>query len=231
MLNPDGRSGGRVTERLTPSEILDISPVIPVVVHGKETEVVKAAEALLRGGVGVVEVTLRFEGALAGIASIAKELPEMVVGAGTVTSVDQALIAMDAGAQFLVSPGSPRSLIDAAVDGKLPLIAGASTATEVMALLEAGLTAMKFFPAVPSGGKQFLEYIAAPLPQARFCPTGGITPQNAAAYLSVENVGCVGGSWMTSAQLLADGDWARVEKLAQASLALRDGPHRGWGVR
>jgi 2-dehydro-3-deoxyphosphogluconate aldolase/(4S)-4-hydroxy-2-oxoglutarate aldolase len=221
MLNPDGHANGRVRERLSPSEILDISPVIPVVVHGKHDEVVRAAEALLRGGVGVVEVTLRFEGALAAITTIATELPEIVVGAGTINSVEQALSAMDAGAQFLVSPGAPRTLLDAAVDGNLPLIAGASTATEVMTLLEAGLTAMKFFPAVPSGGRQFLEFISAPLPDARFCPTGGISAQNAGAYLALDNVGCVGGSWMTSPQLLAEGDWAQVEHLARRSTGLR----------
>ncbi len=147
-------------------------------------------------------------------------MPEILVGAGTIVTPGHAKQALDAGAQFLVSPGSTPSLLAAMADTGLPFLPGTATVSEVLAVLEAGFTEMKFFPAEASGGAAYLTSIASPVPQARFCPTGGITPTSAPAYLSLPNVGCVGGSWLTPADALATGDWARVESLAREAAAL-----------
>lgn len=201
--------------------LLDAVPVMPVVVVDRLEDAVPVARALVDGGLPAIELTLRTSVALEAIRAIATEVPEILVGAGTVVTPSQAREALDAGARFLVSPGATPSLLAAMVDTGLPFLPGTATVSEVLAVLETGLTEMKFFPAEASGGAAFLQAISSPVPAARFCPTGGITAANAGDYLALPNVGCVGGSWLTPADVLRDGDWARVEALARAAAALR----------
>ncbi|GAA2146176.1 bifunctional 4-hydroxy-2-oxoglutarate aldolase/2-dehydro-3-deoxy-phosphogluconate aldolase [Nocardioides koreensis] len=207
---------------LSPSErsLLDRVPVVPVVVVDDLAQAVPVARALVAGGLPVIELTLRTSVALDAIRAIADEVPEILVGAGTVLTPGQAKEAVDAGAQFLVSPGATPSLLAGMADTGLPFLPGTATVSEVLAVLETGLTEMKFFPAEASGGVPFLSSIASPVPAARFCPTGGITAASAASYLALPNVGCVGGSWLTPKDALAAGDWARVERLAAQAAAL-----------
>lgn len=202
---------------VTADDVLDLVPVMPVVVLDDLAAAVPVARALAAGGLPAIELTLRTPIALDAIATIAAEVPEVAVGAGTVTSAAQAHAARAAGASFLVSPGCTPRLLDAMGETGLPFLAGTSTVSEVLALLERGVTAMKFFPAEASGGAPYLKALAPPLPTARFCPTGGITPASAASYLALPNVGCVGGSWLTPADALRARDWARVEQLAGAA--------------
>jgi 2-dehydro-3-deoxyphosphogluconate aldolase/(4S)-4-hydroxy-2-oxoglutarate aldolase len=206
----------------TPSEssLLSRVPVVPVVVVDDLAHAVPVARALVAGGLPVIELTLRTPVALDAIRAIASEVPEILVGAGTIVTPGQAKEALDAGAQFLVSPGSTPSLLGAMADTGLPFLPGTATVSEVLAVLEAGHTELKFFPAEASGGAAFLKSVAAPVPAARFCPTGGITAATAASYLALPNVGCVGGSWLTPADALASGDWGRVTELARAAAAL-----------
>lgn len=201
-------------------DVLAVSPVIPVVVLQDAQQAVPLAEALLSGGVGIIEVTLRTRAGLEAITRIAGALPEMLVGAGTVITRDQASAAEQAGAQFVVTPGSPAGLVDAVLNAGLPLLAGATTLTEMMVLVERGHRAVKFFPAGQAGGVDYLRAVHGPLPQAEFCPTGGITPATAEDYLALPNVSCVGGSWLTPADVCAAGDWATVEKLAHEASTL-----------
>jgi 2-dehydro-3-deoxyphosphogluconate aldolase/(4S)-4-hydroxy-2-oxoglutarate aldolase len=202
--------------------VLDLSPVIPVVVLDEVAHAVPVARALAAGGVPVVELTLRTPVALDAIRAIAEEVPEVVVGAGTVVEPGQADAAAKAGAQFLVSPGTTPALLSAMAGSGLPFLPGTGTVSEVLAVLDAGFTEMKLFPAVAAGGTDFLSAIAGPLPAARFCPTGGISAATAPAYLALPNVGCVGGSWLTPRDALAAGDWDRVRRLASES-AVRPG--------
>lgn len=204
----------------TPADVLAVSPVIPVVVVEEVEQAVPLAQALLRGGIRVIELTLRSEAGLGAIEAVAREVEGMVVGAGTVVAPAQVQQVKDAGAQFVVTPGSPPRLLEAAVGSGLPLLAGAGTLTEMLTIAEAGLTEMKFFPAEASGGRAYLSSVAGPCPQLRFCPTGGVTPGNARDYLALPNVGCVGGSWLTPRDAVARGDWGRVEELAAAASAL-----------
>jgi 2-dehydro-3-deoxyphosphogluconate aldolase/(4S)-4-hydroxy-2-oxoglutarate aldolase len=206
----------------TPSEssLLSRVPVVPVVVVDDPAHAVPVARALVAGGLPVIELTLRTPVALDAIRAIASEVPEILVGAGTIVTPGQAKEALDAGAQFLVSPGSTPSLLGAMADTGLPFLPGTATVSEVLAVLEAGYTELKFFPAEASGGAAFLKSVAAPVPAARFCPTGGITAATAPSYLALPNVGCVGGSWLTPADALASGDWGRVTELARAASAL-----------
>ncbi len=201
---------------MSPSEgsLLDRVPVVPVVVVDELAQAVPVARALVAGGLPVIELTLRTPVALDAIRAIADEVPDILVGAGTVLTPGQAKEARDAGAQFLVSPGATPALLAGMADTGLPFLPGTATVSEVLAVLEAGFTSMKFFPAEASGGAAFLSSIASPVPAARFCPTGGITAATAATYLALPNVGCVGGSWLTPRDALATGDWARVERLA-----------------
>ncbi len=196
------------------SSLLSRVPVVPVVVIDDLAHAVPVARALVAGGLPVIELTLRTPVALDAIRAIADEVPEILVGAGTIVAPGQAKEALDAGAQFLVSPGTTPALLDAMAGTGLPFLPGTATVSEVLAVLEAGFTEMKFFPAEASGGAAFLKSIASPVPAARFCPTGGITAATAPSYLALPNVGCVGGSWLTPADALAAGDWARVERLA-----------------
>jgi 2-dehydro-3-deoxyphosphogluconate aldolase/(4S)-4-hydroxy-2-oxoglutarate aldolase len=200
--------------------LLDRVPVVPVVVVDDLAQAVPVARALVAGGLPVIELTLRTPVALDAIRAIASEVPEILVGAGTVLSPGQAKKAADAGAQFLVSPGATPALLGGMADTGLPFLPGTATVSEVLAVLESGFTSMKFFPAEASGGAAFLSSIASPVPAARFCPTGGITAATASSYLALPNVGCVGGSWLTPKDALAAGDWARVERLAREAAAL-----------
>ena len=201
--------------------LTDLVPVIPVVVLDDVTAAGPLARALAAGGVPVVELTLRTPAALEAVRRIADEVPEVLVGAGTIVAPGQAKQAADAGAQFLVSPGCTPRLLDEMADTGLPHLPGVATVSEVLALLERGLTEMKFFPAEPSGGVGFLKALASPVPQARFCPTGGITPASAPGYLAAPNVGCVGGSWLTPSTALAARDWDTVRDLAAATRSLQ----------
>lgn len=201
-------------------DLLIISPVIPVVVIEAVEHAVPLARALVAGGIGIIEITLRTAAGLPAIERIATSVPEIRVGAGTVTEVNQLSSVVDAGAQFVVTPGSPAALIDAILLRELPLLAGASTLTEMMTLTARGHRALKFFPAEQSGGVGYLKAVGGPLPAAMFCPTGGITIRTAPDYLALANVGCVGGSWLTPAALVADGDWAAVTALASGAAEL-----------
>lgn len=205
----------------TPESVLDVVPVLPVVVVDDVATAVPLARALVDGGLPAIELTLRTPVALEAMRAIAAEVPEILLGAGTVTTPEQAAAAVAAGARFLVSPGSTPRLLDAMADTGLPFLAGTSTISEVLAVLEAGVTEMKFFPAEAAGGAAYLKAVAGPLPHARFCPTGGITAASAPAYLALPNVGCVGGSWITPADAVAAGDWERISKLAAEAASLR----------
>ena len=193
----------------TGQDLLELSPVMPVVVIDDADDAVPTARALLAGGIGVIELTLRTPAALPAIERVAAEVPDIVIGAGTVTSPDQAKQAADAGAKFLVTPGCTDAVVDACFETGLPFLPGASTVSEAMRLAERGLTALKFFPAEASGGVAYLKSIAGPLPSLKFCPTGGITVASAPSYLALPNVGCIGGSWLTASL-----DPATIEKLA-----------------
>jgi 2-dehydro-3-deoxyphosphogluconate aldolase / (4S)-4-hydroxy-2-oxoglutarate aldolase len=201
-------------------ELLELSPVMPVVVVEDAADAVPAARALLAGGIRVIELTLRTPAALDAIERVASEVPGIVTGAGTVTTPEQAKQASDAGARFLVTPGCTDRLLEAASGTGLPFLPGAATVSEAMRLAEQGLTALKFFPAEPSGGVAYLKAIAGPLPQLRFCPTGGITPDSAPRYLALSTVGCVGGSWLTPKDAVAAKDSDRITALAKEASAL-----------
>lgn len=203
-----------------PSSLLDAVPVMPVVVIERLADAVPVARALVAGGLPAIELTLRTPVALDAIRAIAAEVPEILLGAGTVVTPEQAEQARAAGARFLVSPGATPRLLEAMTATGLPFLPGTATVSEVLTVLEAGVTEMKFFPAEASGGAAFLSSISSPVPAARFCPTGGITAASAASYLALPNVGCVGGSWLTPAAVLREGDWARVEQLARGAAAL-----------
>ncbi|MFI7442676.1 bifunctional 4-hydroxy-2-oxoglutarate aldolase/2-dehydro-3-deoxy-phosphogluconate aldolase [Nonomuraea indica] len=201
--------------------LLDVAPVIPVVVIDDVETAVPMARALVAGGLPVIEVTLRTAPALEAVRRIAADVPDAVVGTGTVRTAADVAASVSAGARFLVSPGTTLSLADTMAASGLPYLAGAATASEVMALAERGLKELKFFPAEAAGGVPYLKALAGPLPDVRFCPTGGIRSAAALNYLALPNVGCVGGSWLTPADALAAGDWGRVEKLASEAAALR----------
>lgn len=206
--------------REIPVSVLDAVPVMPVVVIDSLDQAVPVARALVAGGLPAIELTLRTPVALDAIRAIADEVPEILLGAGTITTPAQAKEAVEAGARFLVSPGTTRQLLHAMQDTGLPFLPGTATVSEVLAALEAGCTELKFFPAEASGGTAFLKAVASPVPAARFCPTGGITPASAPSYLALPNVGCVGGSWITPADALATGDWDRITRLAAEAAAL-----------
>ena len=196
-----------------------LAPVIPVLVIDNPRDAAKLAQALVAGGLPVLEVTLRTPNALEAIAEMAK-VPGARVGAGTVLSGHDAARASAAGAEFAVSPGSTPALISACVAQSLPLLPGAATASEVMTLMETGYRTLKFFPAEAAGGVAMLHALRGPLPQASFCPTGGITPANAPDYLHLQNVACVGGSWVAPTGLVKAGDWDAITRLARTAAAL-----------
>ncbi len=204
----------------TPESVLDVVPVMPVVVLDRVEDAVPVARALVAGGLPAIELTLRTPVALDAMRAIADEVPEILLGAGTIVSPAQAEEAVAAGARFLVSPGSTPRLLDAMLATGVPFLPGTASVSEVLAVLEAGVSEMKFFPAEAAGGAPYLKSIASPVPAARFCPTGGITAATAPTYLALPNVGCVGGSWLTPADAIAAGDWDRITELAAAAAAL-----------
>ncbi|MCG5217413.1 bifunctional 4-hydroxy-2-oxoglutarate aldolase/2-dehydro-3-deoxy-phosphogluconate aldolase [Streptosporangium sp. KLBMP 9127] len=201
--------------------LLDLAPVVPVVVIDDLETAVPMARALVAGGLPVIEVTLRTAPALEAVARIAAEVPDAVIGTGTVRTADDVTASIKAGAKFLVSPGTTPALTTALLASGVPFLPGAATASEVLALAEQGITEMKFFPAEAAGGLPYLKALSGPVPEVRFCPTGGIRLETAPAYLALPNVGCVGGTWLTPADALASRDFARVEKLAAQAAALR----------
>jgi 2-dehydro-3-deoxyphosphogluconate aldolase/(4S)-4-hydroxy-2-oxoglutarate aldolase len=203
------------------TDLLGIAPVVPVVVLESLEQAVPVARALVAGGLPVIELTLRTPVALDAMRAIAAEVPEITLGAGTVTSPDLAKAAHDAGASFLVSPGATPRLMDAMLDTGLPFLPGTATVSEALAVLEYGVTQMKFFPAEASGGTAYLSSLTTVVPTARFCPTGGIRPATAPDYLALANVGCVGGTWITPKGALDAGDWDTVTRLAAEAAALR----------
>ncbi|MEU2760736.1 MULTISPECIES: bifunctional 4-hydroxy-2-oxoglutarate aldolase/2-dehydro-3-deoxy-phosphogluconate aldolase [unclassified Streptomyces] len=202
------------------ASVLDLAPVVPVVVLHDAADAVPLARALVAGGLPAIEVTLRTPAALESIRAVAAEVPGAVVGAGTVISPEHVRETVAAGARFLVSPGWTDTLLESMKASGLPFLPGVSTTSEVVALLERGVREMKFFPAEAAGGTAYLKALSAPLPQARFCPTGGISPASAPSYLALPNVGCVGGSWMVPGDAVAAKDWDRVARLAAEAAAL-----------
>jgi len=200
-------------------EVMRLAPVIPVLVIGDAATAAPLARALVAGGLPALEVTLRTPAAIDAIRAMA-EVPGGRVGGGTLLTEADVKAAKAAGATFGVSPGATDRIVAACEDAGLPLLAGAATASEVMRLLERGFTMAKFFPAETSGGAAALKALGAPLPQMRFCPTGGVSLKNARDYLALGNVLCVGGSWVAPPDLVAAGDWAAVEALAREAAAL-----------
>ena len=207
--------------QLTALSIMRDAPVIPVIVLNKVEHAVPMAEALVAGGIRVLEVTLRTPQGLACIEAIAKAVPQAIVGAGTVRGAADAAAAAQAGAQFAVSPGYTSKLGQACRDLGLPLLPGVATSSEIMAAMDDGLSELKFFPAVQSGGIQMLKAWQGPFGDVRFCPTGGISPANAAEFLALSNVVCVGGSWLVPASAAEAGNWSQITELAKATHALR----------
>jgi 2-dehydro-3-deoxyphosphogluconate aldolase/(4S)-4-hydroxy-2-oxoglutarate aldolase len=203
--------------------ILALAPVIPVIRIDDPRAAVPLAEALVAGGLRVLEITLRTEHGLPAIAAIARAVPDAVVGAGTVIAPDQLAALADIGCRFVVSPGFSPALLDAAERQSIPFLPGAATAAEVMTLLARGYVRQKLFPAEPAGGVPLLRSLREPLPQVTFCPTGGITLEKAGAYLALANVACVGGSWVVPADAIRGGDWERIRTLAAEAAALPRG--------
>jgi len=206
---------------LSTLSLADHGPVIPVIVLQRIEHAVPLAQALLAGGVQVLEVTLRTPAALACIEAIAKAVPQAIVGAGTLRNAADARAARDAGCVFGVSPGYTREIGAACRDAKLPLLPGVATASEVMAANADGITFLKFFPAVAAGGVAMLKALYGPFPDVSFCPTGGITADSAPSFLALPNVRVCGGSWLTPADAMEQGDWSRITRLAREAGALR----------
>ncbi|HWF97877.1 MAG TPA: bifunctional 4-hydroxy-2-oxoglutarate aldolase/2-dehydro-3-deoxy-phosphogluconate aldolase [Steroidobacteraceae bacterium] len=201
--------------------ILRLSPVMPVVVIEEAELAPDLARALVRGGIRTVEITLRTPAALAAIEAIARHVPEIAVGAGTVLAAEDLRAAARAGATFAISPGATPALLSTAASVPIPYLPAVATASELMAGLAAGYQCFKFFPAGPAGGIAMLKAFAGPFPQARFCPTGGITQESVGSYLDLPNVLCAGGSWLSPADALAARDWKRIETLASRAAASR----------
>ncbi|MEY2946722.1 MAG: bifunctional 4-hydroxy-2-oxoglutarate aldolase/2-dehydro-3-deoxy-phosphogluconate aldolase [Limnohabitans sp.] len=207
--------------QFTALQVMQDAPVIPVIVLNDVAHAVPMARALVAGGIRMLEVTLRTPQALACMEAIAKEVPDAVVGAGTVRSAADAKAAANAGAKFAVSPGYTSAVGQACRDQGLSLLPGVATGSEIMMAQEDGYTELKFFPAMQAGGPAMLKAWGGPFFDVRFCPTGGVTPQNASEFLSLSNVACVGGSWLVPADALAKGDWSRIEQLAREACQLK----------
>ena len=206
--------------QLTALAIMQDAPVIPVIVLHKVEHAVPMAEALVAGGIRVLEVTLRTPEGLASIEAIAKAVPGAIIGAGTVRNAADAKAAAQAGARFAVSPGYTSALGQACLDAKLPLLPGVATSGEIMMAQADGFSELKFFPAVQAGGLAMLKAWQGPFGDVRFCPTGGISPANAAEFLALKNVVCVGGSWLVPTDTLERGDWSHISALAREAAAL-----------
>ncbi|MEF0940767.1 2-dehydro-3-deoxy-phosphogluconate aldolase [Rhizobium sp. BR 362] len=210
---------GEKTEKLL--SILKLQPVVPVLIVEDAKSAVPLARALVAGGLKAIEITLRTAGALDAVRAVAEEVEGAEVGAGTILNVAQWEAAVQAGSKFIVSPGTTQELLDVARTSDVPLLPGAATASEVMALREEGYKVLKFFPAEQAGGAAYLKALSSPLAGTLFCPTGGISLKNAHDYLSLPNVICVGGSWVAPKELVAAGDWAGITKLAAEAAALK----------
>jgi len=208
------------THTLTALQVMQDAPVIPVIVLHDVAHAVPMARALVAGGIRMLEVTLRTPQALACMEAIARDVPEAVLGAGTVRSQSDAQAALNAGARFAVSPGYTSALGQACRDLGLPLLPGVATGSEVMQAQADGFSQLKFFPAMQAGGLAMLKAWSGPFFDVDFCPTGGLTPENAPQFLALPNVRCVGGSWLVPADALAAGDWARITTLAAQAKAL-----------
>jgi 2-dehydro-3-deoxyphosphogluconate aldolase / (4S)-4-hydroxy-2-oxoglutarate aldolase len=204
--------------KIQPKEILTVCPVMPVMVIQNIDDAVPLAKALVAGGIKVLEITLRTPIALEAIRLISQQVEEAIVGAGTIANPKQLQAAEEAGAVFAISPGLTPSLLSAANNGNIALIPGIATLSELMLGMEYGLDHFKFFPAEAAGGIPMLKAIAGPFPQATFCPTGGITPDNYKAYLQLPNVACVGGSWLAPQKAVTEKNWAKVTELAQQAI-------------
>ena len=202
-------------------EILALSPVMPVIALDRLADAVPLARALVRGGIRLLEVTLRTPVALECVRAIRAEVPEAIVGVGTITTPADRAASIEAGAAFGVSPGASPALLKAASAGPLPFVPGVMTPSDVINAMDAGFQTMKLFPAAQAGGLEMLKALSGPFPHARFCPTGGVTLQSAPALLALKNVVCVGGSWLTPASLIANGEWAAIETLARDAASLR----------
>ncbi|GAA7984581.1 bifunctional 4-hydroxy-2-oxoglutarate aldolase/2-dehydro-3-deoxy-phosphogluconate aldolase [Helicobacter pylori] len=202
-------------------EILQISPIIPVVVIENIKDAVPLAQSLVEGGIQIIEVTLRSSCALEAIELIAKNVPKMRVGAGTILNPTQLEQAQNRGAEFLISPGLTIKLLEYAKKKDMPLIPGVSSSSEVMQALELGYSALKFFPAEYCGGVKLLNAFNGPFKGVNFCPTGGINTDNMHSYLNLENVLCVGGSWLTPKNLIQNKEWDKITEICKQSLALR----------
>ncbi|WP_439133995.1 bifunctional 4-hydroxy-2-oxoglutarate aldolase/2-dehydro-3-deoxy-phosphogluconate aldolase [Pseudomaricurvus sp.] len=205
---------------VTIKDIMETSPVVPVMVIDNLEDAVPLAKALVEGGLKVLEITLRTAPALEAIAAIKESVPDAIVGAGTIINTETLQSALDAGSEFIVTPGTTPAIIDAAQAAGIPILPGVNTPSEAMVLLEKGITAMKFFPAEAAGGIPMLKSIAGPLPQITFCPTGGVNPKNAPNYLALPNVACVGGSWMAPAEMVKAKKWDEIKQLAAEAAAL-----------
>ncbi|ELZ5941099.1 bifunctional 4-hydroxy-2-oxoglutarate aldolase/2-dehydro-3-deoxy-phosphogluconate aldolase [Providencia stuartii] len=204
--------------KLSAEDVLNTGPVVPVIVINQLEHAIPLAKALVKGGIKVLEVTLRTECAIDAIRLIAKEVPEAIIGTGTVINVQQLEAVTEAGAQFAISPGLTEELLCAATQGCIPLIPGISTVSELMLGMNHGLKAFKFFPAEANGGIKALQAIAGPFPQVKFCPTGGISPANYRDYLALKSVLCIGGSWLVPEDALKAGDYPRITQLAEEAI-------------
>ncbi|GHR08777.1 ketohydroxyglutarate aldolase [Helicobacter pylori] len=202
-------------------EVLQISPIVPVVVIEDLNDAVPLAQSLIEGGIPIIEVTLRSSCALEAIELIAKNVPKMRVGAGTILNPTQLEQAQNRGAEFLISPGLTIKLLEYAKKKDMPLIPGVSSSSEVMQALELGYNALKFFPAEYCGGVKLLNAFNGPFKGVKFCPTGGISADNIHSYLNLENVLCVGGSWLTPKNLIQNKEWDKITEICKRSLALR----------
>ncbi len=202
-------------------EVLQISPIVPVVVIENIKDAVPLAQSLVEGGIQIIEVTLRSSCALEAIELIAKNVPKMHVGAGTILNPTQLEQAQNRGAEFLISPGLTIKLLEHAKKKDMPLIPGVSSSSEVMQALELGYNALKFFPAEYCGGVKLLNAFNGPFKGVKFCPTGGISADNMRSYLNLENVLCVGGSWLTPKNLIQNKEWDKITEICKRSLALR----------
>ena len=205
--------------KMTSEEIFNQGPVVPVLVVKNVAYAVPLAKALIAGGIRVLEVTLRTESALEVIAKIAKEVPDAIIGAGTVTNREQLQQVTDAGAKFAISPGLTADLLAAGREGSIPLIPGISNISDLMKANDAGYDHLKFFPAEAAGGVKTLKSIGGPFPNVVFCPTGGIGPSNYKEYLALPNVRCCGGSWLAPEDAMANGDWDKITELATQAVA------------
>ncbi len=210
---------GEKTEKLL--AILQYAPVVPVLIVDDVKSAVLLARALVAGGLKAIEITMRTAAALDAVRAVADEVEGAEVGAGTILNVAHWEAAVEAGSKFIVSPGTTQELLDVARQSSVPLLPGAATASEVMALREEGYQVLKFFPAEQAGGAGYLKALSSPLAGTMFCPTGGVSLKNACDYLSLPNVICVGGSWVAPKELIASGDWAGITKLAAEAAALR----------